>query len=257
MTSFCKVNQMSQRRIILTTICILSLSNFVIPLTAFSKPSPSGKSGQTSKVTYRPFGGRGPARTGAVGGKRGCAIAQQNTKEALYALVPQEGIGRTVSSQPQVWIYSPYQTTQSALNATLVVRQVNENGEDKQIGEETNIVISANHGLSPVQITQPLQDGKTYKWVVTIKCDQDAAANPVVTGLISIAANPKLQQSLKSASPRQQLITYAENGYWYDVLNQLLADGAAKTDRDDFLRSGGLGGTVDKSINRTVSAAKP
>jgi hypothetical protein len=255
MTSFRKVNQMSQRRIILTMACILSLSNLAIPTVAFSKPSVPGKSIQASKVKYRPFGGRGPARTGAVGGKRGCAIAKQNTKDALYGLVPQEGIGRTVSTQPQVWIYSPYQTTQASLNATLVVRQVNENGEDgQQIGEEASITISANHGFSPVQFTQPLQDGKTYKWVVTIECDRDVAANPVVTGLISVDANSKLQKSLQSASSRQQLISYAEEGYWYDVLNQLLKNNNSKADRDDFLRSGGLDAAIDQPVNQV---AKP
>lgn len=237
---------------------MLSLLNCVIPPAVLSKLPAPGKSPQASKVLYRPFGGRGPAKTGAVGGKRGCTIAQHSMKETLYALVPQEGIGRTVSIQPQVWIYSPYQTTQASLNATLVIRQVNQNGENgEQIGGETNIVISANPGLSPVPIMQPLQDGKTYKWVVTINCDRDVAANPVVTGLISIDANSKLQQSLQSASPRHRLISYAQEGYWYDVLNQLLANDNSKLDRDDFLRSGGLDMAVDKPISRTVSVVKP
>jgi hypothetical protein len=241
---------MSQLRILLATLFIFSLSSFMSTPTGFSKPSVVGKVNQQIKIKYRPFAGRGPAKTGTTGGKRGCAIAQnpKNEKGIPYGLAPKDGVGRTVSTQPVIWVYSPYQT-QSPLGVTLIVRQVADNGQEEQIGEETSLTISGNSGLSPVQVTQPLQDGKMYKWVVTFECDRDSAANPIVTGSIAVDVNAKLQRSLQSVAPRQQMVTYAQEGYWYDVLNQLLSNAAAKSDLEDFLRSGGLETAINKPIH--------
>jgi hypothetical protein len=206
------------------------------------------------RITYRPkkrgLGNRGnPSNLLTGGGKRGCAISQNDPKDALHAIVPQEGIGLTTSTRPLVWIYSPYQT-QGPLKATLTIRKVGENEQDDhQVGDETNFVIPPGRGLSSVQITQPVENGQTYKWVVTIECDADAAANPVVSGLLAIESNSKLQQSVQSESLRQQTAIYAQEGYWYDVLSQLVMNGV-KADLVDFLKSGGLEKLIDKPISR-------
>jgi hypothetical protein len=244
-------------QILLATFFISSLFGFTVSSTASAKPIAVGKTSQKTKIKYKPFAARGPAKTGAVGGKRGCAIAQgSETKKGIpYGLVPREGIGRTISTQPVVWIYSPYQI-QTPLNATLVVRQIADNGKEKQVGEEISLSIPGNSGLISVSIKQPLQDGMTYKWIMTFECEGDAAANPTVAGFITVDMNTKLQSSLQSVPPRQQMAEYAQQGYWYDILDQLLTSNTddAKADLQDFLQSGGLETGGNESIHRT---AKP
>jgi hypothetical protein len=199
----------------------------------------------TGKIIYQPstqFSGRGQVGGKDGGGPRGCSLAQKEAKESLLALVPSQGIGLTTSLTPTVWVYSPYQISKS-VTAKLIVRQSNNAGGE--IGTETTLKIPSTPGIFPVSITQPIENNKAYQWFLTIECDSDAAANPFISGWIGI-----VKQSDSKYSP--SLEVSARQGYWYDVLNQLITTQSktktAQIDLADFLRSGGLEAAVNKPI---------
>jgi hypothetical protein len=173
-----------------------------------------------------------------AGGKRGCSVPAEKVGENLMAIVPND-VGLTSSAKPMVWLYSPYQKSQKEgiLKGSLVLRKlstVNNKLEEKQVGREISFNIPTTPSTFSVQVEEELQKGSIYKWVVTVQCDKDAAANPTTGGFIAF------DQSIQSkplTNEEDKLVAAAEQGYWYDILNTLLKSDSQQQ-LDEFLKSG-------------------
>ncbi len=182
-----------------------------------------------------------------------CSIPAEKTGEHLMAIVPNDiipvdnadelpivpnDVGLTSLSKPSVWLYSPY-NQREGIRATLVLRKfsmINGVVKDRQIGREMPFNIPTTPGPFSIQVEEELQKGYVYKWVVTVKCDKDAAANPITGGFI--AFDQPIQSGL--TDEQEKLASAAEQGYWYDVLNILLASktGGSQQQLDELLKSG-------------------
>jgi hypothetical protein len=172
-----------------------------------------------------------------------CSTPAEKTGEHLMAIVPNgiiwaekergnlreilpKDVGLTSSSKPIVWLYSPYDQTKG-IKGTLSLRKfsmVNGNVKDDQVGREMPFNIPTTPGAFSIQVEEELEKGSVYKWVVTVKCDKDAAANPTTGGFITF---DQPSQSRSQLTDEDKLVAAAERGYWYDILNILLS---SKTD---------------------------
>jgi hypothetical protein len=191
------------------------------------------------------------------GGKRGiCSTPAEKTGEHLMAIVPNgimwtekkgerlieilpNDVGLTSSSKPSVWLYSPYNQTKD-IKGTLVLRKfstVNGTVKEDQIGREMPFNIPTTPGAFSLQVEEKLEKGSLYKWVVTVKCDKDAAANPTTGGFITFDQPIQSQSQL---TDNDKLIAAAEQGYWYDLLNVLLNSRTDDSQQqlDELLKSG-------------------
>lgn len=227
-------------------------------------PVPTQANPQPVFMMPKPPDGLSPVsgRRSGMGSRNDCPAVET----PLTALVPfQERVannkantsisadvwGLTTSERPTFWFYVPY----SNMSAEFVLQD----SEENEIYKQQNIALTAKSGVIGISLPSTvasLQVGKTYRWFLKVRCDQQQKTSvPIyVEGDIQrVKLNPGLEQQLQSTSnPRQKIAIYAANGIWFDALTNLgklrLAnpnDASLVADWQSLLRSGGLDNIVD------------
>lgn len=104
-----------------------------------------------------------------------------------------------------------------------------------------------------------LEIGKKYKWRFSLHCDLqggDRSADPVASGWIErVQASAKVAKQLQTATNKQRVLIYADNGYWHDTLKTLADLRSTKPndltllrDWGDLLLSVGLEGIANQPL---------
>lgn len=222
-------------------------------------PVPTQATPQPVFMMPKPPDGLSPVsgRRSGMGSRNDCPAVET----PLTALVPfQEQVasnktntsnsadvwGLTTSERPTFWFYVPY----SNMSAEFVLQD----SEQNEIYKNPNITLTSKSGVIGISLPsdrKSLEVGKTYRWFLKIRCNQQQTASvPIyVEGDIQrVKLNPSLEQQLQSTSdPRQKIAIYAANGIWFDALTNLGQlrfanpnDATLVTDWQSLLRSGGL-----------------
>lgn len=181
------------------------------------------------RVTASPFEGAPSGRGQGAGSQSGeCQIEEQQTPKPLIALVPKETTtdgentavwGRTSQTNPTFWFYSAYPQN------TYVLLELQD--EEENILYETSVQLQSEEpGL--VSVTLPseqeavLEAGKKYLWYFYVMCNQPNSPDDFVHGWVEVSSvNPEFTNKLEQATPIERIELYAENGFWYDALNEL------------------------------------
>ncbi len=157
-------------------------------------------------------------------GQRSYAAARADCpaiEKPLTALVPNTNIGLTISERPTFWFYIPYQPTDTNPVEFLLI-----NDKNNPV-YKTLFKLTSTPGIISVNLPQnipALEIGKKYNWVLSYMCDP---ANPMkdtfVKGYVErVSINSNLKNDLEKASrPRERILLFAENGFWYDALTML------------------------------------
>ena len=181
-----------------------------------------------------------PARLSPVSGRRAGMGSRDNcpaVANALTALIPLReeqraskqtksisGIveGLTTSERPTFWFYIPY-TKDLTASAEFVLQDSAGNDIDQKA-----IALPAKPGVIDVSLPSTvasLQLGKTYRWYLKVRCNQQQTASvPIyVEGDIRrVNLDSSVMQQLQAAvDPRQKVKIYAANGIWVDALSML------------------------------------
>jgi hypothetical protein len=182
-----------------------------------------------------------PPDVGAPGqrshaGSRGCnqtnqLLASSAEEKRLTALVPvynhsdsQLVWGLTTAARPTFWFYIPYAIApQNEIEFVLKDSQDRYAYRTKFSGKKTPPGI-VNISLPP---TVSLSSNRDYTWYFLIYCGSRTPAS-YVSGLIRRVDRPNLEKQLRSATLREQVALYAEQGIWYDAVSEL-----AKLHRND------------------------
>jgi Domain of Unknown Function (DUF928) len=177
-------------------------------------------------------------------GSRGCekdneGQATSNREKRLTALVPayqspnSELVwGLTTSDRPTFWFYVPYQLT-SKHSIEFVLKDDRDNYLYK--------IKSSGKGTLPgivnlrLPSTVSLESDRNYAWYFLIYCQSPTPAS-YINGLIRRVQRPNLKNQLKSATPQERAILYAEQGIWYDALTELAQLRRTHTENDKFNR---------------------
>jgi hypothetical protein len=226
-------------------------------------PVPPGLTNGTSQPVFVPP--KPPAGLSTISGRRSGMGSRNDcpgVETPLTALVPfQERLatskqantstpvdvwGLTTSERPVFWFYVPYNN----MSAEFVLQD----SEETEIYKQQNITLTANSGVIGVSLPStvtPLQVGKTYRWFLKVRCNQQTTSVPVyVEGNIQrVKLNPSLEQQLQETTDqRQKIAIYAAHGIWFDALTMLAQlrfanshDGSLAADWQSLLQSGGLG----------------
>ncbi|MCC5624910.1 DUF928 domain-containing protein [Nostoc sp. CHAB 5715] len=182
-----------------------------------------------------------PARLSPISGRRAGMGSRDNcpvVATALTALVPfQEeqkvskqtdksviGIveGLTTSERPTFWFYVPYTQDLSTSNAEFSLQD--SEGKDVYRNAIALPPKPSVIGISLPENVTSLEVGKTYRWYLKVRCQQQTASVPVyVEGDIQrINLNTRVMQELAAATdPQQKIVIYAKEGIWFNALNML------------------------------------
>jgi hypothetical protein len=166
-----------------------------------------GKSFAKEQETYHPPKGKIRQQARKTGGSRGCNLPLNNT---VTLLVPQDHTAATVSERPAFFWYLS-QKSSLPLRFTLI-----EPGKktifSQELTPEPGIV-----ALNLPQSSHPLEIGKTYRWTVTVICNQKKPSRNLFAQAwierVSLPASNKFSENTSFCDVR-----YARSGIWYDAL---------------------------------------
>lgn len=167
---------------------------------------------------------------GKPGNRRGLATRGGNCKASrtptLTALVPKNNLGLSASATPTLYWFIP-KNTYKFITVSLQAMDAEDNPQD--LIYTTRIAVSGQPELASVTIpdqdpTQSLQTGVNYRWIVQLQCTEDDRQGLSAMGWINyIPPNPALVNQLAAAQPEDRSDIYAEAGYWYDAVRELVA----------------------------------
>jgi hypothetical protein len=163
------------------------------------------------QVIFVPHDTGAPKVTDA-GGVRGV-----NKAPKLLVIAP-ERLARTLSPEPTLYWYTS-KATETPVRFTLAV-------DDPSVIEplvETEIGTFGQAGIYPISLADhgvALEDDQRYFWSVAVaSSDETFSEEPVAQTLLEYSASEKLVSAVETATPLDQVIRYAGEGYWYDAID--------------------------------------
>jgi hypothetical protein len=166
--------------------------------------------------------------------------------------------GLTSSEYPTFWFYVPYSLDEHPGELRVVIT-------DEKIGNIQKPLIQVTGttpGVVGVRLPSteaPLKIGElyTYKFVVSCKSDEASENEYVVASVERRELSASLATQLKTATPRERAILYAQEGFWDEALTTLAElrranpnDAGLMADWDALLEDGGLNEIKQKPIVR-------
>lgn len=96
---------------------------------------------------------------------------------------------------------------------------------------------AAQPGIHALHLAYPLKTGVEYQWAIAAVADPNQRAGDLIAGgtIQRVEPTPALAAQLDNASPREQVLLYAEQGFWYDAL-AVLSEQIDANPADHYLR---------------------
>lgn len=180
---------------------------------------PSWAGFRQPKNLERPYN-RQAAATRSGGG---CGYKE---KVLLTALVPLGSVGLTAAARPTFHWYMPENTFQATEFVLYKVTELSPIQEQEilrvrfPVNQRAGVV---GFQLPDHRLVPPLEVGQDYHWQALLICDpDDPSENQVANGWVKrTALSPQLKTQLARATPTAKFDRLAEEGLWYDALQQL------------------------------------
>jgi Domain of Unknown Function (DUF928) len=156
-----------------------------------------------------------PPSRGAPGDR---SDAGSRGSEELLALVPVNKYGWTTAEYPTFWFYLKRQASSPR---TIKLELIDEN---QKVVYQTNLALNKTEGIMHITLpkTAPrLEIGKQYQWVLSSgNMDNEMHASGWIE---RVALTPELASQLQQAKPRERVLIFAKNGFWYETITELAA----------------------------------
>lgn len=214
-----------------------------------------------TSASFEPPPGRGAPRTGTAGGgarpaRNACMSNAAATADSLTALSPGSHLGLTQSDRPNLFIYLPKTTAQTA-EISLFDEQMNGI-------YQVSVPVPQQGGLVSIPLPDNapnLAQNKPYYWTFALVCNEsDRTQDWVVGGWIErVEPNDTLQQQLANLTPIDRASLYAKQGFWYDALTTLVELQKTQPDHPalaaswaELMQSVGLDAIATKLVNNPL-----
>lgn len=153
-----------------------------------------------------------PPNRGAPGDRGGDNAGSRDDSCNLLAMVPKTNLGLTTAEHPAFWLYVPT-VPKSPRSLELVLRDES----DREI-YRTTFELTQGDGIVSFRLPEtapPLDVGQLYHWHVF-------CGNFARDGWIErVAFSPEVESQLETATPRERVLIFAEQGLWYETLTEL------------------------------------
>ncbi|ARV62097.1 hypothetical protein BZZ01_28805 [Nostocales cyanobacterium HT-58-2] len=160
------------------------------------------------------------------GRERGGAVRDRcpNVAQPLTALVPSVNespfVEQTISERPSFWFYVPYLSASYRKAEFVLIDDQEENVY------AATFPLTASPGVVNLQLPKtvpPLQEGKQYRWVLSVICNPSSRSGDVtVNGWIErVPVSATLTHQLKAASTKERVLVYTDARLWCETLTTL------------------------------------
>jgi Domain of Unknown Function (DUF928) len=147
----------------------------------------------------------------------------------LVSFSPATNWGETIGNKPIFWFYTSVQFTSVKFSLR------NEKGLEKLY--ETTVPMGSEPGVFKFRLPDDAPDlevDRIYRWNIQASCNSSSEQSLNVNGVIVRRSNSELQAKIESASPEERVNLYAENGFWFDTLEELAKLRCAEPENPDF-----------------------
>lgn len=201
--------------------------------TLFVSATPTVNTSDTfsiSQVDYDPPPNGAPGHQNSNGNSGSRPSCPQDGR--LVSLSSTTNWGETIDNKPTFLLYF------SAVPAAVEFSLRDEQASEKVY--QTSVPIESKPGIFKFRLPDDAPDlevDRLYRWIFQVSCNPSASPENEglqVSGVIVRRSNPDLQTKIESASPREKVELYAENGLWYDTLNELLKLRCAHPENPDL-----------------------
>ncbi|MEM9219358.1 MAG: DUF928 domain-containing protein [Cyanobacteria bacterium P01_F01_bin.150] len=225
------------RNLLITILSSASLGSLEIytrhPPAAIASESTTPLSNLVFNRPEVPPGVDYPGRTSDSGSRGECVALNPH----LTALAPKHEVyseqnedqlearhvwGHTLSAHPTIW----FNLTEVGPNMTFEVRLEDESGA--QVHSFTDVDLPDSPGLFSFTLPDEdlaLTEGDRYYWkaIARINCNDAETKTLKVDGwIVRTAPSTNLSTQLSNTTPAERITLLAENGIWFDTLNELI-----------------------------------
>lgn len=228
----------TESKLSLTVALILTVSGSITNHTRLQAQTTSSTNSSLLNLSsqFKPPNNGAPGNRKGGGTRSGCP-----GDKSLTGLIPLTNLGWTIAEHPTFWFYVPYQVKSPRL-LEFVLRDDLENPLYK-----TTFQFIGKPGIVSLQLPEtalPLEIGKNYRVSFTFFCDpaNHSEMNTVTFWVKRVFVSPELKNQLTVATPKDQIVIYAQNGLWYDLLTALAklrltsSDASLEADWNDLLK---------------------
>lgn len=223
-------------------LAIALLLTSVFPAYAQTNPN-------TKRIVYIPPDRKGTPPAGNQTGSRGIC---PKTEIPLLALGGTSGYTQTISEFPTFWFYIPYTSDRTSSG------EFELQDENAKTVEQISIALPTTPKIISIRLTQTLELNRRYRWYLAVNCSSERfISEGYVTGLVERILLPKEveRQVTIARSPLDRLQIYAQNGIWYDTLNELaqlyLVQPSWEETWKDFLKNVGLENIANVTLDNS------
>lgn len=204
----------------------------------------------TKRIVYTPPDRKGTPPAANQTGSRGIC---PKTEIPLLAMGGTSGYTLTISKFPTFWFYIPYSSDRISKG------EFELQDENAKTIDRISLALPTTPKIISIRLTQPLELNRRYRWYLAVNCSfVRFTSEGYVTGLVERILLPaEVERQVTIArSPLDRLQIYAQNGIWYDTLNELaqlyLVEPTLEETWKDFLKNVGL----DSIANVTLDNSK-
>ncbi|MBW4599072.1 MAG: DUF928 domain-containing protein [Calothrix sp. FI2-JRJ7] len=208
--------------LLISVAILMSLTEQVV----FSQNQANKKVNFIQPILRRLPVNRGAPNDRRGAGSRGECPAVSMAPTGLMPIVTSNNssyvLGNTETEYPTFWYYLPYQTESiSSVKFALV-----DGDENLLTKEPIPVNISGIPGVISFTLPktqQPLKEGQFYHTYLLIDCNpQSNSEDVVIEGLVQVVApTAELKKRLQTATEREKVSIYAQQGYWQDAITTL------------------------------------
>ncbi|MDJ1177339.1 DUF928 domain-containing protein [Roseofilum sp. BLCC_M91] len=177
------------------------------------------------EIDFEPPPGQGAPRETLGGASRGPKCLPHESPVSVLVPKTVQGVkyGLTVDPSPDFFVYIP-ETVATQIEFIVTDNQPYPNG---QIIDERLIDIPQKPGILRVSLDGTLENNQYYEWAVYLKCPQVTPGSepsftfPSSGWIKKIPADETIQQKVDTSSVLEAIVTYANEGIWFDTLSIL------------------------------------
>lgn len=174
------------------------------------------------------YSGDAPSgRRRGTGSRGDCPLAVSETGGNLTVtpVIDQDSRGLTVNESPTIWVNVSYQSepVERGLYGEFSLQDSKTN--TKLVPKYLPVTLPSRSGVFSIPLPYSLEVGKWYRWHLILDCNSPDSFYDdsvlFIRGLLKRVELPKFKYPLDTTNSQQKLMElYAENGIWYDALNQ-------------------------------------
>ena len=219
---------MQKISLIYTITFFLSLTNYPEATHAQFYPQLSSEDLIPHQLAFKQPDYEGDAPSGrdrGTGSRGNCPLAAgREEKVNLIPLIPKDSRGLTSKASPTLWVQVSYASNQRAKELFAELSVEDTQTFSKLAPKTMSVELPTSSGVFSILLSHSLEMNKWYRWYLILDCnspDSSGRGSVIsVQGMVKRVELPEFENQLATQDLQERIKVYAEQGLWYDVLDE-------------------------------------